>query len=232
MTRKVLIVDDEKDLLGLVSLHMKMAGFEVIQALDGHSALNLCRQDKPNLVILDLMLPEMNGWEVCKILKETESTKMIPIIILSAMSETEDKIKGFDAGADDYVTKPFSPRELVARAKRVLARGETKAEPIKKYSMGDLEIDLENLDFHVRKNNRNVALTQKEKQILKALVQKPGELITHDQLLDAVWTEDNLVEYGNIAVHIRHLREKIEKDPKHPLIIKTIKGLGYRLNLS
>ena len=224
--KKILVVDDEKDLTALVSLHMKMAGYEVLSASNGEKALVVARQEKPDLIILDLMLPKIDGWEVCRRLRQDPEIKNVPVIMLTARAETEDKLKGFEAGADDYVTKPFSPRELVARVKRVLARAE--AEPImpKRYIKGKVEIDLE--DFKVKVAGKEEVLTEKEKAILKALVSRPGELLTHDQILDSVWGENNIVEYGNIDVHIRHLREKIEKDPENPQFIKTIKGEGYK----
>jgi len=224
--KKILVVDDEKDLTALVSLHMKMAGYEVLSASNGEKALVVARQEKPDLIILDLMLPKIDGWEVCRRLRQDPEIKNVPVIMLTARAETEDKLKGFEAGADDYVTKPFSPRELIARVKRVLARAE--AEPImpKRYIKGKVEIDLE--DFKVKVAGKEEVLTEKEKAILKALVSRPGELLTHDQILDSVWGENNIVEYGNIDVHIRHLREKIEKDPENPQFIKTIKGEGYK----
>jgi two-component system alkaline phosphatase synthesis response regulator PhoP len=227
--KKILVVDDEKDLTALVSLHMKMAGFEVLTASNGEKALDLSREEKPDLIILDLMLPKIDGWQVCERLRQDAVTKDIPVIMLTARAQIEDKLKGFEAGADDYVTKPFSPRELVARVKRVLARAEAEPTMPKRYIKGKVEIDLE--DFKVKVEGKEVVLTEKEKAILRALISRPGELLTHEQILDVVWGENNIVEYGNIDVHIRHLREKIEKDPDNPQIIKTIKGEGYKLEL-
>ena len=227
--KKILVVDDEKDLTALVSLHMKMAGFEVLTASNGEKALDLSREEKPDLIILDLMLPKIDGWQVCERLRQDIATQDIPVIMLTARAETEDKLKGFEAGADDYVTKPFSPRELVARVKRVLARAETKAAAPKRYIKGKVEIDLE--DFKIKVEGKAVVLTEKEKAILKALVSRPGELLTHEQILDMVWGENNIVEYGNIDVHICHLREKLEKDPENPQLIKTVKGEGYKFEL-
>jgi len=148
--------------------------------------------------------------------------------MLTARTQIEDKLKGFEAGADDYVTKPFSPRELVARVKRVLARAEAEPALAKRFIKGKTEINLD--DFKVRISGKEVGLTKKESAILKALVARKGELLTHEQILDSVWGED-IVEHGNIDVHIRHLREKIEADPDNPEIIKTIKGEGYKLEL-
>ena len=226
--KKILVVDDEKDLTALVSLHMKMAGFEVLTASNGEKALDLSREEKPDLIILDLMLPKIDGWQVCERLRQDIATQDIPVIMLTARAETEDKLKGFEAGADDYVTKPFSPRELVARVKRVLARAEAEPTMPKRYIKGKVEIDLE--DFKVKVAGKEEVLTEKEKAILKALVSRPGELLTHEQILDSVWGDD-IVEYGNIDVHIRHLREKIEKDPDNPQLIKTIKGEGYKFEI-
>ncbi|PIY83951.1 MAG: DNA-binding response regulator [Candidatus Omnitrophica bacterium CG_4_10_14_0_8_um_filter_43_18] len=224
----ILVVDDEKELAALVSLHMKMAGFEVLTAANGEKALELSREEKPDLIILDLMLPKIDGWEVCEQLRQDAVTKDIPVIMLTARTQIEDKLKGFEAGADDYVTKPFSPRELVARVKRVLARAEAEPALAKRFIKGKTEINLD--DFKVRISGKEVGLTKKESAILKALVARKGELLTHEQILDSVWGED-IVEHGNIDVHIRHLREKIEADPDNPEIIKTIKGEGYKLEL-
>jgi two-component system alkaline phosphatase synthesis response regulator PhoP len=225
--KKILIVDDERDLLNLITMHLTMAGYEALQASNGRTALEVIKRDHPSLVILDLMLPELDGWEVCKRLREDRQD--IPVIILTACTETEDKLRGFDVGADDYVTKPFSPRELIARVKRVLSRIEIKPSLTKQLAAGNLTIDLEDAD--IRMNGRPVALTEIEKTILMTLASHPGTLVTHEQLLDEVWGEDRIVEYGNIAVHIRHLRKKIEKNPDHPTIIKTVKGIGYKLEV-
>ena len=223
--KKILIVDDEKQLVSLVSLHMKMSGYEVLSAKDGEEALAIAKEEAPDLIILDLMLPKIDGWEVCKRLRTESKIGDIPVIMLTARSEAGDKLRGFECGADDYVTKPFSPRELVARVKRVLARAEKGPSVPTRYSFGDVDIDLEN--FTVKVKDEEIPITEKERAILKVLISRPGELFTRDQLLDAVWSDKDSVEYGNIDVHIRHLREKIEKDPENPKIIKTVKGAGY-----
>jgi DNA-binding response OmpR family regulator len=226
--QKILVVDDEKELSDLVSRHMVMAGFEVLIANNGEMALDLSREKNPDLIILDIMLPKIDGWQVCEQLRQDPTTKDIPVIILTARSRIEDKLKGFEAGADDYVTKPFSPRELVARVKRVLDRADAGPVLVKRFIKGKLQIDLDN--FKVKVSGKEVGLTEKENAILKALVARKGELLTHEQILDSVWGED-IVECGNIDVHIRHLREKIEVDPDNPVIIKTIKGEGYKLEV-
>lgn len=223
--KRILVVDDEKQLVSLVKLHMEMAGYEVLSASDGEKALAISREEKPDLIILDLMLPKIDGWEVCKRLREEGKVGSIPVIMLTARTDTDDKLKGFECGADDYVTKPFSPRELVARVKRVLARAENGTSAPKTYSFGDVDIDLQ--DYTVKVKGGEVSLTEKERDLLKALMSRPGELLGREQLLDIVWGESNSVEYGNIDVHIRHLREKIEKNPDDPQIIRTVKGAGY-----
>jgi DNA-binding response OmpR family regulator len=225
--KKILIVDDEKDLVSLVSLHMKMAGYDVLSAADGEKALEIIQEVKPNLIILDLMLPEIDGWEVCRRLREESDMQKIPVIMLTARTQADDKLRGFVVGADDYVTKPFSPRELVARVKRVLARAETEPVRHRVYIKEKIEINLE--DFRVKVEGREIKLTEKEEALLKVFLGHRGELLTHEQILDMVWGEETIVEYGNIDVHVRHLREKLEEDPENPQIIKTIKGEGYKL---
>ena len=227
--RKILVVDDEKELVKLITFHLTIAGYDVLSANSGIEALEICETEKPALVILDIMLPRIDGWEVCRRLKQNPHTSNIPIIMLSALSEVNDKLKGFDLGIDDYVTKPFSPRELVVRVKRVISRSENKASSSKTIKIGPLEIDGE--DFVVKLNNEEIALTEKEKGILKLLVNNPSVVLSHSEILDEVWGQDNIVEYGNIEVHIRHLREKIEKDPDDPQLIKTVKGEGYKFEL-
>lgn len=229
MKRKILVVDDEKELVKLITFHLTIAGYDVLSANNGIEALEICETEKPALIILDIMLPRIDGWEVCRRLKQNPRTSNIPIIMLSALSEVDDKLKGFDLGTDDYVTKPFSPRELVVRVKRVLARSENKNSIPKTIRIGSLEIDGE--DFVVKRNNEEIILTEKEKGILKFLMDSPGIVLSHSEILDAVWGQDNIVEYGNIDVHIRHLREKIEKDPENPQVIKTVKGEGYKFEL-
>ncbi|MBU1599273.1 response regulator transcription factor [bacterium] len=227
--RKILIAEDEEEILNLISLHMNMAGYQVLSASDGQEALSIAQKEKPALVILDLMLPKMEGEEVCRILRVTPQTKDIPIIMLTARTEIKDRLKGFEVGADDYVTKPFSPRELVVRVKRVLARAENKPTRPKRYIKDGLEIDLE--DFKVKSEGKEVKLSKRERAILKALLSRPDEPLTYEEILDMVWGKDTFVEYGNINVYVCHLRQKIEKDPKNPQIIKTIKKKGYKIEL-
>jgi two-component system alkaline phosphatase synthesis response regulator PhoP len=226
--KKILIVDDEKALVGLVALHMRTAGYNVLIAHDGWAAIDACRRHKPDLVILDLMLPKLNGWEVCRRIREDDSIRDTAVLMLSARGEIDDKLRGFDAGADDYVTKPFSPRELVARVKRILERSDSGKEKETRFAADGLEIDL--VDFRVKARDREVPLTEKERAVLKVLLDHRGKLLSHERILHEAWGGNALIESGNVDVHISHLREKIEKDPQNPRFIKTVKGEGYRFD--
>lgn len=228
--KKILVVDDEKELVKLITFHMTISGYDVLSAKNGIEALEVCQRELPDLIILDIMLPRIDGWEVCRRLRQDPRTRNIPVIMLSALSELNDKLKGFNLGIDDYVTKPFSPRELVVRVKRVLARTASQVSITKNIKLGTLEIDGE--DLTIRRDNREIILTEKEKGILSVLIANPGVVLTHSEILDAVWGNDNIVEFGNIDVHIRHLREKIEDDPDTPRLIKTVKGEGYKFEVS
>lgn len=223
--KKILVVEDERELAGLVSLHLRMAGFEALYATDGESALKTCRDVKPALIILDLMLPKVDGWEVCGRVRQDKNTKQIPIIVLTARTELEDKLRAFETGADDYVVKPFSPRELVARVKRVLGRCARETAGLQAHGGRAIEFNLE--DAEARVEGRLVRFTEKEAAILRILTGRPGELVTYEELMDGAWGKHGSVEYGNITVHIRHLREKLEEDPDHPSCIKTVRGKGY-----
>ena len=223
--KRILVVDDETDIVKLIAFHMSIAGYDVLIARDGFEALQISKEKKPSLIILDIMLPKMDGWEVCRHLRRENSTSSIPIIMLSALSETNDKLRGFDQGADDYMTKPFSPRELVVRVKRVLARSEARPDT-NAWSPDSLRVGLE--DLILRQDGLEITLTEKEKGILKLFMDNPKRVLSHSEILDKVWGQDNIVEYGNIDVHIRHLREKIEKDPGRPRHIRTVKAKGYK----
>ena len=224
--KKILIVEDEKELARLISFHVAIAGYEALSAQDGFEAIEMCKCHKPELVVLDIMLPKIDGWEVCRRLKQDAVTRSIPVIILSALSEVHDRLKGFDLGADDYVTKPFSPRELVVRVKRVLSRTESRFVTPRAVKVGDCEIDT--TEMVARRDNQEVPLTSKEKAILMLFLAHPGTVFNHGEIIDAVWGEGVNVEYGNVDVHIRHLREKLEKNPCSPRFIRTVKGQGYR----
>ena len=225
MNMKILVVEDEKDISGLISYNLGKEGFKVSVSSDGEDALRVVRKEKFSLIILDLMLPGIKGMELCKILKSSEETSFIPIIMLTAKSEELDKVLGLEMGADDYITKPFSPRELIARVRAVLRRGQEKPAAEKLLKIGDLEIDADT--YQVSKRGRPVKLSATEFKLLLYLVRKKGRVFDRDMLLNAVWKNEAYVEPRTVDVHIRRLREQIEDDPSHPLYIKTRRGIGY-----
>ena len=231
MCMRVLVVDDDPHILGLVKYNLEKYRYEVITAADGMEALQLARKFRPRLIILDLMLPVKDGFEVCRELRADASTAAIPIIILTARDQEFDKVLGFELGADDYVTKPFSPRELVARVKAQIRRagmafnaGEQDEEHIR---IGDLVIYPERFEVYVR--GKPVRLSRKEFQILHLMASHPGKVFTREQLIDLVWGYDYVVgDARTVDVHIRYLRRKIEPDASKPQYIETVRGLGYR----
>lgn len=220
----ILVVDDEADLVELVSYNLKKEGFNVDSAFDGETALTKIRKDRYDLVVLDLMLPGIQGMELCRILRNDPKTEGLPIIMLTAKGEEVDRIVGLEMGADDYITKPFSPRELVARVKAVLRRSEKKVVP-EKLVIKDMEIDKER--FVVTVKGRQVKLSAKEFKLLLFLAERKGKVFNRDQLLDAVWRDESFVEPRTVDVHIRRLRAQIEEDPANPRYIKTLRGIGY-----
>jgi phosphate regulon transcriptional regulator PhoB len=225
MNARILVVDDEKDILELVSYNLKKEGIVVTTSTNGEEALRLIKENTFNMVILDLMLPGIQGVELCKMLKASESTASIPIIMLSAKSEELDKILGLEIGADDYITKPFSPRELNARVKAVLRRTGEKPEKEKVISIGHLEINTES--YQVTKKKKLIKLSATEFNLLLFLVRRKGKVFNRDMLLDGVWKDEAFVEPRTVDVHIRRLRAQIEDNPSHPLYIKTRRGIGY-----
>lgn len=225
MSTKILIVEDEKDISGLIYYNLSKEGFEVSVSSDGEDALRLIRKEKFSLIILDLMLPGIQGMELCKILKSSEETSLIPIIMLTAKSDELDKVLGLEMGADDYITKPFSPRELIARVRAVLRRTQEKPAAEKILKIGDLEINSDT--YQVSKRGLPVKLSATEFKLLLYLVRKKGRVFDRDMLLNAVWKNEAYVEPRTVDVHIRRLREQIEDDPSHPLYIRTRRGIGY-----
>ena len=219
----VLIVDDEKDIVDLVEYHLKQAGFPVISVLEGSSGLEQARKRNPAIVILDLMLPGMDGKDVCRSLKSNPLTCRIPILMLTARAEEVDKIIGFELGADDYVTKPFSPRELILRVKAILRGRETDREVEKFIQIGDLSIDVEG--HHVSVNKVPIQLTLTEFKLLVALASKRGRVQNRVGLLDRVWGNAYEGYDRSIDTHIRHLREKLGHLGEY---IQTVRGVGYR----
>jgi phosphate regulon transcriptional regulator PhoB len=223
--KNILIVDDEADLVELVSYNLKKEGFIVDSASDGETALTKIRKGKYGLLILDLMLPGIQGMELCRILRNDPKTSVLPIIMLTAKGEEVDKILGLEMGADDYMAKPFSPRELVARVKAVLRRSKEKPVSEKILKIGDLEIDRERYVVSVR--TKPVKLSATEFKLLVFLAERKGKVFSRDQLLDAVWRDEAFVEPRTVDVHIRRLRSNIEEDPAKPKYIKTMRGIGY-----
>ena len=219
---RVLVVDDEPMVTEVVGRYLEREGFEVALAADGYEALRLARQDNPDLVVLDLMLPRIDGLEVCRVLRRETR---IPIIMLTAKGEELDRIIGLELGADDYVVKPFSPRELLARIKAVLRRGQP-AEPGDNLRYDDLRINSKTRLVEAR--GAPVALTAKEFDLLYFLASSPGQVFSRDQLMNHVWDFVYAGDASTVTVHIRRLREKIEADPERPRFLKTVWGVGYK----
>ncbi len=221
----VLVVDDEKTLVKALTFNLEKEGFRVEQAYDGEEALQKVFDLKPDIVVLDLMLPEVDGFDVCRqIRKKLE----IPIIMLTARSEDIDKVLGLELGADDYLTKPFNSRELVARIKAILRRSTVREEEAKKVvQVGNLQVDL--LQHRARIGDQEVNLTSKEFALLSFLATNAGNVYSREQLLEQVWGYDYYGDVRTVDVHIRHLREKIEKDPGNPDLLITVWGTGYKI---
>jgi phosphate regulon transcriptional regulator PhoB len=223
--KHILVVDDEADLVELVSYNLKKEGFAVDTASDGETALTKIRKGKYNLLILDLMLPGIQGIELCRMVRNDPKHAGLPIIMLTAKGEEVDRILGLEMGADDYITKPFSPREVVARVKAVLRRLKEKSVSEKLLKTGELEIDRERYTVSIK--GKPVKLSATEFKLLLFLAERRGKVFSRDQLLDAVWRDEAFVEPRTVDVHIRRLRSNIEEDPAHPRYIKTMRGIGY-----
>ena len=221
---KILVVDDDRNIVDLVRLYLERDGYRVLVAYDGLEALKLARQRRPDLIVLDLLLPEVDGLDVCRIL-QTESE--VPIIMLTAKTTEEDKLIGLELGADDYVTKPFSPRELVARVRTVLRRvGKEAPQGPTEMRFTDLVIDRRSHEVRVR--GEVVSLTPTEFRLLEVLAGEPGRALTRLELLDRVFGYDFEGFKRTIDVHVKNLRKKIEPDPKHPTYVQTVYGVGYK----
>lgn len=226
---KILIVDDEEHIVELIKYNLESSGFEVLTADNGIDALKIAKNEVPQLVLLDIMLPGKNGSDVCKEIRKDLTISSMPVIMITAKSEEIDRILGLELGADDYITKPFSVRELVARIKAVLRRTTTKnIDNI--FSVGNTTINF--LKHEVLKDNKKVELTLKEFELLQMLVKNSGRVLTRDLLLEKIWGYEYIGETRTVDVHIRHLRKKIEDDDKNPKYIETIRGIGYRFNVN
>jgi two-component system alkaline phosphatase synthesis response regulator PhoP len=233
MSKKILVVDDEQSIVTLLQYNLEQSGYTVITALDGEQGLAAAVEIRPDLVVLDLMLPKMDGLEVCKQLRQQKIN--IPILMLTAKDDEFDKVLGLELGADDYLTKPFSPREVVARIKAILRRSQLQSNGSESnqdqeeglLKLGELKVFPERYEAFF--DEQQLELTPKEFELLLYLAKNKGRVLTRDQLLSAVWNYDFAGDSRIVDVHISHLREKIEKDTKKPLYIKTIRGLGYKL---
>ncbi|MCC5911879.1 MAG: response regulator transcription factor [Clostridiaceae bacterium] len=225
--RTVLVVDDEEHILELIKFNLEKNGFHVITGDDGETTLDLLKKNTIDLVILDLMLPGMDGLEVCKQIRKVQDFNKLPIIMLTAKGEETDRVLGLELGADDYVTKPFSVRELVARVKAVLRRSEDQQKQGENIlQLKDITIDLEKHEVTVA--GKQTELTLKEFELLKMLMENRGKVMSRNVLLDEVWGYDYYGETRTVDVHIRHLRKKIEEDESGKYI-ETIRGVGYKM---
>jgi two-component system alkaline phosphatase synthesis response regulator PhoP len=227
---KILVVDDEESILTLLKFNLEKSGFQVITSLDGREALRIIELEKPDLVVLDLMLPGLDGMEILKTLRQEKNNT--PVLMLTAKNDELDKILGLELGADDYLTKPFSPREVIARVKAILRRSkyghaDHEAENDEEIKIGELTIYPERYQAILR--GEELELTVKEFELLFYLVKNKGRVLTREQLLNHVWNYDYLGDSRIVDVHVSHLREKIEEDSKQPRYIKTVRGVGYKL---
>jgi DNA-binding response OmpR family regulator len=222
----IFVVEDDGDIARLISHNLKTAGFEVQSFLSGASVLREAIREQPAVILLDIMLPGSDGFELCRQIRQTSALSATPIIFLTAKATEADRVKGLELGGDDYITKPFSPRELVARVRNVLRATERSLASNEVLCFGDLEIDLSSMTVQVA--GTQVPTTTREFRLLEYLAAHRGRVLTRDQLLDAVWKETPFVTPRSIDVYIRRLREKIEPDPRHPRYLKTLRGIGYR----
>lgn len=246
MGRKILVVDDEPVLVETIAYNLEQAGFQVTTALDGSSGLEMARSEQPDLIILDIMLPEIDGLEVCRQLRREEATSTTPIMMLTARGDEIDKVVGLEVGADDYVTKPFGRRELLARVRALLRRSDYSstheeqgtqngggrggeslqpARPERELVAGPIRIDLAGRRVNSRSNELD--LQPKQFDLLVYLARNRGTVLTRDQILHNVWGYDYVGDTRTVDVHVRWLREKIEEDPANPKLIQTVRGVGY-----
>ena len=223
MAERILVIDDEPDLLELVRINLRQAGYEVETAETGRDALELLRRSAPDLVVLDLMLPDVSGTEICRRMRTDPELADLPIIMLTAKADEVDRVVGLELGADDYVTKPFSPRELTLRVRAVLRRRKPPTPPSESLAHGSLRLDPARHRCFV--GPAEVALTAKEFDLLRTLMARPGRVLTRDQLLDEVWGTEIAVTTRTIDTHLKRLREKLGAASD---LIETVRGVGYR----
>lgn len=225
----IFVVEDDADIARLITHNLRASGFSVQSFVSGASVISEALREMPSLFLLDVMLPGTDGFELCRHIRQTPALSAAPIIFLTAKTGEADRVKGLELGGDDYITKPFSPRELVARIRTVLRGLNQDPEAAEVLRLGDLEIDLSSMTVQVQ--GRNVLTTVREFRLLEYLAAHRGRVLTRDQLLDAVWKETPFVTPRSIDVYIRRLREKIEFDPRDPQYLKTLRGIGYRFEV-
>jgi phosphate regulon transcriptional regulator PhoB len=223
---KILIIEDEKDIVELVRYNFCKEGFEVDSFARGREGLEHLRGNPADLLLLDIMLPDEDGYQICRLIRADEKLRGLPVIFLTAKGEEIDRVLGLELGADDYVVKPFSPRELIARVRAVLRRQERNEDPNKILEIGELRLDPRTHEVRVR--GQAVELSALEFRLLQVLMAHPRRIFSRDRLLEEAWGRDRFVLPRTVDVHIRHLREKLEKDPANPRYIQTLRGSGYR----
>jgi len=228
--RTILVVEDEKDIRDLLRFHLEQEGYTVREADSGEAALAQVAAERPAMIVLDLMLPGTDGLEVCRRLRTAEATRAVPVIMLTARAAEVDRVLGLELGADDYMTKPFSPRELVARVKAVLRRthGEEVPQPHEVFERGRLRMDFDTYEVFI--DGASASLSLREFELLKFFVRNPYRVYDRLALLDLVWGQDVHVEPRTVDVHIRRLRKRIERDDSAPELIVTVRGVGYKFN--
>jgi two-component system phosphate regulon response regulator PhoB len=223
--KRVLLIEDDRDIVELVRYNLEREGFQVASAMDGASGLAQIRKTPPDILLLDLMLPKLSGLDICKEIRRDTSLNKLPILMLTARGEEADRVVGLEMGADDYVTKPFSPRELGARVKALLRRTEPVNEPRRVIESRGLSIDPSS--YRVTRDTKPVTLSTLEFRLLYYLATRPNRVFSRDQLLDAVWGTERFVTPRSVDVYIRRLREKVEIDADQPAFLKTVRGAGY-----
>ncbi len=223
--KKILLIEDDRDIVELVRYNLEKEEFQVTASSDGAIGLAQIKKSPPDLLVLDLMLPKISGLEICKEIRRDPALNRLPILMLTARGEESDRIVGLELGADDYVTKPFSPRELVARVKALLRRVEPAGAVEKVIEVGQLRIDP--ASYRVTRAGKPLPLSTLEFRLLYYLASRPNKVFSRDQLLDAVWGADRFVTPRSVDVYVRRLREKIEPDSQHPAYVKTVRGAGY-----
>jgi len=223
--KRILVIEDDRDIVELVRYNLEREDFRVTAANDGASGLAQVKKSPPDLLLLDLMLPKLSGLEICKEIRRDQSLNRLPILMLTARGDEADRVLGLELGADDYVSKPFSPRELVARVRALLRRAEPTTEAAKLIEVGPLRIDP--TSYRVTRGGKPVALSTLEFRLLYFLAARPNKVFSRDQLLDTVWGIERFVTPRSVDVYIRRLREKIELNPENPVHLRTVRGAGY-----